>query len=231
LEKPQSPDGPGNGGDETGLADWIVDSDLLARAHALAADAHGDERRATDCAPFLDHVTEVAGLLHDAGYDDQLVAAGLLHDAVERGTLSEDRLRESMGDEISGLVLALTEDATIESFAERKEALREQVKAAGAPAVTIFAADKLSDIRGLARGVERFEDSIEDRMGTTVGGMAGHYEESVAMIEEGSPGSPFLPVLRDALADLRASEGGTTGVGGPRFTDAVRHSGWTPVTD
>ena len=84
------------------------------------------------------------------------MAAGLLHDAVERGTLSEAELRAAIDDEISDLVLALTEDASIESFAERKEALREQVKAAGAPAVTIFAADKLSDIRGLARGVERF---------------------------------------------------------------------------
>ena len=29
--------------------------------------------------------------------------------------------------------------------------------------------------------------------------MAGHYEESVAMIEEGAPDSPFIPVLRNAL--------------------------------
>ena len=231
MAQPNSPDGLGTGGDRVDLPEWITRSDLLVRAHGLAADAHGDERRATDHAPFLDHVTEVAGILHEAGFDDHLVAAGLLHDAVERGTLSEAGLRDAMDDEISELVLALTEDATIESFADRKEALREQVKAAGAPAVTIFAADKLSDIRGLARGVARFEDSIEERMGTTVDGMAGHYEESVAMIEEGSPGSPFIPVLRDALADLRASEGGTTGAGGPRFADAVGHSGWTPVPD
>ena len=211
---------------------WITDSDLLVRARALAADAHGDERRATDCAPFLDHVTEVAALLHDAGYDEHLVAAGLLHDAVERGTLSEAGLRESMDDEISDLVLALTEDATIESFDDRKEALREQVKAAGVPAVTVFAADKLSDIRGLARGVERSDDSIEERMGTTVGGMAGHYEESVAMIEEGAPGSPFIPVLRSALESLRATDGGPTAdTQSPSLAGPVRGSGWTPVTD
>jgi hypothetical protein len=214
------------------VPEWIADSELLVRAHALAAASHGDERRATDCAPFLDHVTEVASLLHEAGFDDHLVAAGLLHDAVERGTLSEARLRDAMDDEITDLVLALTEDATIESFGDRKEALREQVKAAGAPAVTIFAADKLSDIRGLARGVERFEDSIEDRMGTTVGGMAGHYEESVEMIEDGAPDSPFIPVLRRALESLRATEGGALAEPEtPRFAETVPRTGWTPATD
>lgn len=181
---------------------WIADSVLLAGAHALAAEAHGDQRRATDRAPFLEHVVEVGALLHDAGFDEDLVAAGLLHDAVERGTLSETRLRAEIDDGICALVLALTEDATIASFAERKEALRDQVRAAGTRAITIFAADKLSDIRGLRRGIDRFGDSIEARMGTTVGGMAGHYRESVAMIEESEADSELVAALRAELASL-----------------------------
>ncbi len=73
----------------------------------------------------------------------------------------------------------------MQSFDARKEALREQVRNAGARSITIFfAADKLSDIRGLRRGIERFSDSIEGRMGTTVESMADHYARSVAMIEE-----------------------------------------------
>jgi (p)ppGpp synthase/HD superfamily hydrolase len=191
---------------------WITDSPLLARAQALAAEAHGDQRRATDRAPFLDHVVQVGTLLHEAGFDDDLVAAGLLHDAVERGTLNEERLREEMDEEISSLVLALTEDAAIPSFAERKAALREQVRAAGGRAITIFAADKLSDIRGLRRGIDNSSDSIEARMGTTVDGMAGHYRESVAMIEESEPDSEFGAALRaelESLASLAVPAGST----------------------
>lgn len=145
---------------------------------------------------------EVGALLHDAGSDEDLIAAGLLHDAVERGTLTERRLRAEMDDGISSLVLALTEDGEIPSFAERKEALREQVRAAGTRAITIFAADKLSDIRGLRRGIDSFGDSIEARMGTTVDGMARHYHESVAMIEECEPDSEFVPALRAELESL-----------------------------
>jgi (p)ppGpp synthase/HD superfamily hydrolase len=184
------------------VPDWIARSELLSSAHALAAEAHRDQRRATDEAPFLDHVVEVGGLLHEAGFDERIVAAGVLHDAVERGTLSETGLREAMDDEICALVLALTEDATIDSFAERKAALREQVRAAGGRAVTIFAADKLSDVRGLRRGIDHHSGSIEARMGTSVEGMAGHYRESLAMIEESEPDSEFLAALRAELERL-----------------------------
>jgi (p)ppGpp synthase/HD superfamily hydrolase len=186
----------------SGAAAWIAGSPLLARAHALAAVAHGAQRRPSDGAPFLAHVVEVATLLRQAGFDEELVAAGLLHDAVERGTLTEERLGEEMGEGISTLVLAVSEDSSIDSFAERKAGLREQVRAAGPRALTIFAADKLSDIRGLRRGIDRYGDSLEARIGTTVDALARHYRESVEMIESSQPGSGLVPPLQAELAEL-----------------------------
>lgn len=183
---------------------WIAGSQQLARAYDLAAEAHASQHRATDGAPFLDHVVEVATFLQDAGFGEELVTAGLLHDAVERGTLTEERLRREMGDTVSSLVLSLTEDSSIESFDERKAALREQVRASGTRAITIFAADKLSDINGLRRGIDRFGDETEKRMGTTVDGMASHYHESVEMIEASQPRSTFIPALHARLEELDA---------------------------
>lgn len=81
-----------------------------------------------------------------------------------------------MGDAIASLVMALT-DRSLESFAERKAGLRVQVMAAGPRAIAIFAADKLSDIRGLQRGIDASRDSIEARMGASTAAMAGHYRE------------------------------------------------------
>jgi hypothetical protein len=185
-------------------APWIAESPRLAQAYGLAQAAHRSQRRPTDGRPFISHVTEVARLLHREGFDEELVAAGLLHDAVERGTLGEEELRDQVEGSISSLVLALPEDPTIESFDERKAALREQVKAAGPRALTVFAADKLSDILRLRRGIERFGDTVEDRMGTSVKSMAGHYRESVELIESEWPGSTFLPDLRSELDRLEA---------------------------
>ena len=181
---------------------WIAESQVLARAYRLAASAHHSQYRATDGAPFLDHVVEVATLLNEADSYEELVTAGLLHDAVESGTLTEEGLRAEMGDAVSSLVLSLTEDASIESFDERKAALREQVRLAGTRAITIFAADKLSDINGLRRGIDRFGDEIETRMGTTIEGMASHYRESVEMIEASAPRSAFVPALHAQLEEL-----------------------------
>ena len=145
---------------------------------------------------------EVATLLHDTGFDEELTAVGLLHDAVERGTATEAGVRAEMGARISSLVMALTEDRSLESFDARKQAMRDQVSAAGPQAIAVFAADKLSDIRGLQRGIDTSRGSIEARMGTTITVMAGHYRESVLMIEAGDPTSCFVPALRRELERL-----------------------------
>jgi hypothetical protein len=193
---------PDGRNEASSLPAWISQSALLAQAYSLAEAAHRAQERPTDGRPFLDHVTEVAWLLDEAGFHEELVAVGLLHDAVERGTLREEDLRSEMGEVIATLVLALTEDAEIESFEERKTALRDQVRAAGGLAVTVFAADKLSDIVGLRRGIERYGAAIEERMGTTVAAMAGHYRESVELIESARPESAFLPPLHAELDRL-----------------------------
>jgi hypothetical protein len=183
---------------------WIAESPELEHAYGLAAGAHGGQRRATDGRPFLEHVVEVAGLLADARCDTDLVVVGLLHDSVERGTLTEDELRSEVPEAVYSLVLTLTEDQEIESFSARKQALRDQVRNAGDRAVTVFAADKLSDILGLRRGLRTFGRSMEERMGTSIESMAGHYRESVAMIEAAMPDSPFLPELNSQLEELGA---------------------------
>jgi hypothetical protein len=186
---------------------WAEHSPVLADAFRLAAAAHGEQRRPSDGRLFMEHVVEVAELLHDAGYGDELVAVGLLHDAVERGTLREPELRAKMGTGISSLVMTLSEDSRISSFDWRKADLRRQVENAGTLAVTVYAADKLSDIRGLHRGIEIYGASLDSRIGTSVAGMTAHYSESVEMIESVRPGSVFLPALRAELASLRADVG------------------------
>lgn len=181
------------------------ESRLLAEACLLAEEAHGAQRRPTDGRLFIEHVTEVAGLLQEAAFDEELVAVGLLHDSVERGRLSEAELRSQMPDGIASLVMVLSEDPEIEPFERRKEALRAQVKDAGGSAITVFAADKLSDILGLRRGIEASTEEVEARMGMAILSMASHYRESVEMIAAVRPGSAFLPELRLELGRLEAA--------------------------
>lgn len=187
--------------------DWIRRSRLVSDAYGLAAAAHGDRRRPSDGRYFLEHVVEVAGLLHDAGFGDELVAVGLLHDSVERGTLTERELRDGMGAGICSLVQTLSEDAGIASFDRRKAGLREQVESGGRLAITVYAADKLSDLRGLRRGIEIYGARLSERLDSSLDAMVAHYRESVEMIESTRPGSVFLTDLRPELESLKAEAG------------------------
>ncbi len=193
------------GGGVLEAPEWVSASPLLSEAFALAASAHRADRRPSDGRFFIEHVTEVAGLLQRLEFDEDLVAVGLLHDSVERGNLTEAELREAMGEPICELVMTLSEDPAIESFEGRKAALREQVAAAGGRAVTVFAADKLSDIAGLRRGIETSREVTEARIGTSVTSMAEHYSDSVQMIAAVRPGSAFLSALRREFERLEAA--------------------------
>ncbi|HEY7151556.1 MAG TPA: hypothetical protein VH391_07735, partial [Solirubrobacterales bacterium] len=52
------------------------------------------------------------------------------------------------------------------------------------------------------RGIERYGPAIEERLGTTVVAMAGHYRESVDLIESARPRSAFLLALHEELDRL-----------------------------
>ncbi len=78
--------------------------------------------------------------------------------------------------------------------------------AAGPRAIAVFAADKLSDIRGLQGGIDASRGSIEARMGTSIAAMGGNYRESVEMIESSDPSSRFVPALLHALEILTTQD-------------------------
>jgi len=110
---------------------------------------HDGQRREVDGAPFIEHPLEVASLLYYAGATDRVIAAGVLHDTLEKTNATEHDLSARFGSEIAAIVSAVSDDQRITAYAERKEALRNQVENAGQDALMVFAADKLSKIREL----------------------------------------------------------------------------------
>src|SRR5687768_4470573 len=101
---------------------------VTARAFEFAVARHEGQRRDSDAAPFILHPLEVAFLLRNRGCDDEVVAAGLLHDAVEDTDTTTEELLERFGSRVCGLVAALSDDPSIEDYAGRKAALRKQVE-------------------------------------------------------------------------------------------------------
>jgi (p)ppGpp synthase/HD superfamily hydrolase len=177
---------------------------LLVRAHLLAARAHDGQRQDADGSPYLEHVLAVAALLRDAGYSDEVVAAGLLHDVLERSRITHFEIRVRFGARVTKLVRAMTEPRSIEPFAVRKAALRTQVIRAGADAEAIFAADKLANATTLRAAVERDgEAAVRERLGPRFEQKLAHYEATLELLAQREPAPPFLESLGDELRLLR----------------------------
>ena len=115
----------------------------------FATRVHAGQRRKADGGPFIAHPLEVASLLYRVGAPDHLIAAGALHDTLEKTDTDASELRKRFGTRTARLVVAVSEDERISPYAERKAALRNQAAAAGEEALMLFAADKVSKAREL----------------------------------------------------------------------------------
>jgi (p)ppGpp synthase/HD superfamily hydrolase len=116
-------------------------------ALANARRAHEGQLRKMGGSPFIEHPREVASLLYCAAAPDHVIAAGALHDVIEKTDVDAQDLRERFGSRVAGLVLAVSEDEDIRSYARRKAALRAQAALAGEEALAVLAADKVSKAR------------------------------------------------------------------------------------
>ena len=175
-------------------------------AIAYAKRKHAGQQRG-DGTPFVQHPLEVASLLHDAGAPDHLVAAGALHDVLEKTDVNAAELRRRFGPEITQLVSAVSDDGRIAGYASRKAALRRQVASAGNEALELFAADKLSKLRELCRETEldRRRDRTPRRVRELRARRLTHYLRSLSLLERRLPDSPLVGELRDELNVFLAS--------------------------
>jgi (p)ppGpp synthase/HD superfamily hydrolase len=178
--------------------DFVERSPLTRDALAFAHARHAGQTRDFDDLPFVTHPVEVACLLHEAGYSDEVVAAGVLHDVLEDTDAEHGDLEARFGRRVADLVEAVTDDASITDHAERKAALRLQVARAGECAAVVFAADKVSKARELRLRVSRGRFAREDNS------KIAHYEASLEMLAELIPGHQLLSQLRMELEAVHA---------------------------
>jgi (p)ppGpp synthase/HD superfamily hydrolase len=181
---------------------FVARSGLVARAYERAASAHQGQRRKDDGSPYITHPVAVAGLLHDAGSDDELIAAALLHDVVEDTDMDSDELSERFGERVAELVDALSEDEGIQDYEERKREHREQVADAGSDAIAIYIADKLSNLRDMRKIYAEEGEAVASRFNVPLDVRVRLWKEDAEMAERAVPDLPFLPHFRHELAEF-----------------------------
>src|SRR3954462_3723381 len=166
---------------------------LVRDALAFASGRHAGRRRTSDGAEFIVHPVEVARLLTADDHATPLVAAGLLHDVVEKADATPAELEERFGSEVAGLVAAMTEDERIADYTRRKAEQRARVARRGPDALAVFAADKIAKVRELHDRVAgpEAERKIARRLG--------HYRACLELLEAHAPDEPLVARLRAEL--------------------------------
>jgi (p)ppGpp synthase/HD superfamily hydrolase len=180
------------------VKDFDHRSPLVRRAYRYAAARHAGQVKDADGSPYLEHPVAVARIVDGAGYDEDVVAAALLHDVVEHAGADIGEIRDEFGDGVADLVAAMTEPEDIEPWERRKRAHRERIAAAGSRAGALFAADKAANVAALRRAIrgggrpERIDRKLN------------HYRATLDMLRAEHVADPIATRLRDELDRLAA---------------------------
>jgi (p)ppGpp synthase/HD superfamily hydrolase len=185
---------------------------LTTRAMAFAERRHAGQYR-SDGSAFIEHPLEVGSLLYYAGAPDHVIAAGVMHDLIEKTGTSAIEIRARFGPRITSLVLAVSDDGSIAGYARRKAALRRQVAHAGEEALALFAADKVSKLRELRRETtgSSGQTAATGRTRQLRARRLRHYQRSLALLEERLPESQLVIELRDELRSFLGQDAVLTG--------------------
>ena len=168
-----------------------TDIAIVIKAARFAADKHRQQRRKdVDASPYINHPIAVADLLaNECGVTDPVaLCAALLHDTIEDTDTTEQELRQAFGDEITGVVLEVTDDKTLAKKL-RKQLQIEHARHASPCARLVKLADKTCNLRDMATAppadwsAQRKADYF-DWAGEVVAGLRGSHPKLDALFDD-----------------------------------------------
>jgi GTP pyrophosphokinase len=137
------------------------------RAFIFAAEKHRGQTRKTSTIPYIAHLIGVASLVLEAGGDEDLAIAALLHDVVEDcgGAPMLKEIRRRFGERVAKVVEGCTDADTYPKppWRERKEKYLRHLKAADADTRLVSAADKLNNVRSILSDYRAVGESVWSR--------------------------------------------------------------------
>lgn len=124
--------------------------DIKEKAKLFAINAHRGQRRKSDKEkPMIIHPINVANILSEYGYDDDVVAAAYLHDVIEDTKYTKEDLLNEFNEDIVSLVLGATEEDKSLSWEERKTITIDKVKSLDLRHKAVVCVDKISNLEDM----------------------------------------------------------------------------------
>jgi GTP pyrophosphokinase len=177
------------------------------RAFLFAAEKHAGQARKASTIPYIGHLMGVASLVLEAGGDEDLAIAALLHDVVEDcgGAPMQKEVRRRFGKRVAKVVEGCTDTDTFPKppWRQRKEDYIRHLKMADADTRLVSAADKLHNVRSVVTDYREAGESIWSRFRGGRGGTLWYYR---ALLDEFLRGKPnrLVRELELAVTELEA---------------------------
>ncbi len=136
---------------------------MINTAIQVALEAHKKQLRKGTKIPYITHPLSVGIILAKAGFSDDVIAAGILHDTVEDTPVTLNDLREKFGEEVAEIVDRVSEPDKSLSWEERKQHALDSLNETSEAVRFVTLADKLDNIRAIAGDYKTEGDGIWKR--------------------------------------------------------------------
>ena len=127
-------------------------SENITKAILFALKAHEGQLRKDD-KPYIIHPLSVGFILESAGYGEEVVIAGILHDVVEDTQYTKADIEKKFGARVAELVMGVTKDESLPG-PEREQAYLDNLKTADDETRAVSAADLLDNRRAILQAIE-----------------------------------------------------------------------------
>lgn len=185
-------------------------TDRFDSAFLLAHSLHRNQPRKKTDIPYIAHLMAVTAIVLEAGGDEDLAIAALLHDAVEDqgGQLTLETIRQKFGDRVAGIVLECS-DSDVQPkppWRARKEAYIAQIANASDDAILVSLADKLHNARAILADYRAVGDKVWDRFTADRDGVLWYYRELVKAFQTRTQ-RPLLTELNRVAEEVGSCSG------------------------
>ncbi len=162
-------------------------------------------RKGTDI-PYVSHLLAVAGLVMEAGGDEDEIIAALLHDGPEdQGGLDTlNNIRVRFGDRVADIVAACSDTLEAEKppWKRRKQAYLDHLLTADASVRLVSCADKLHNARTILADYRRIGESLWERFNADREDILWYYDELARIFDVYGPASLAEELVR-TVAELK----------------------------
>lgn len=137
--------------------------EIIEKALQIASAAHENQYRKRTKIPYITHPAAVGMILLKAGYSEEIIAGGILHDTVEDTEVSLEEIKRIFGSKIAEIVEGCSEPDKSLSWEERKEHTIHFLKTAPEEVRVVACADKLHNVKSIIRDYEMNGETVWTR--------------------------------------------------------------------